>query len=905
MVDNLHDDATEQQIVETFKEFGMVLAVTIRRKPGKGKTWALVSFADPTDGRKARTSTGLPDGVRAEAFDTDHASASTGLMGPTLRAHHKVLRANEGHASTQLANTLSQPARRASLTHPATAEGEDDENGEFSGKPCKLRLSGHFLNYHAITLSCDTRETLRDVKEKLAVELSEFASEELDLRKITDEITVIDEEMFPTDHKHRAYNQAQGWPRRLLPCMVAGCFLWNLDLGLDLSLQIPSIFRAIGTVNLTQIALFMMVAIVILAFFTRDHMVSATLLKANKELENRRKAKLLEVFKPDGSGSNPGMMRRSQSSGPEQAVHHARKRRPRMVSDTTAFTEQRCVTQAPTQRGNTRFLKLVRHGKELPDDMTVGRCGVDSSCTHSSGDHTRIGELCPKCMMTIHNQEGLDDGARVTFQVCESSDRLDRSSRTTSAKQKQIYATLPTDVKDALKSAGLLKKQTEWEQEHKNNQAHDMLLWSCAIADESLAKVFWERSAQPIYAALVASAVCENLHESIEQNKKAGKEISSVADESYSPKLHELGTIFKDYADEMITYTLDVEHKDMVDQLGMAWHRDDQYESGGNAVVEMAFMDLDDDESEKSEHAKSKHRHPALREHINRLYDSVGGGLFFYINAILWFAFLWLQYTYVNGVVQSNGARASDSMWLHALFFWWCCSLTIETAMKHLGRQRAGRKRQLTGSALIFFHLDVAVLSVFHVSFWLQIVAAHMPVFKWCLGLPVFNTLVVWLLPALLRMSCLMAFIRILHILSGISGVRVVVNMMFEILRNDDNISFIVVLVTLALSFGVAIYGIEIPDNSSAAGAGAGTETNGTSAAFGVERVTSTFAPYLKPVLNLIATAFDYEAPEGSDWLTVFLYCMFLLIANTYLVEGFLIGMINEKFGQKDLKENL
>eukprot|EP01046_Picozoa_sp_COSAG06_P035266 COSAG06_NODE_3774_length_4919_cov_10.651660_1_plen_214_part_10 len=209
-------------------------------------------------------------------------------------------------------------------------------------------------------------------KEKLAVKLSEFASKELDLRMITDEITVIDEEMFPTNGKHRAYNHAQAWPRRVLPCMVAGCFLWSLDLDLDLSQQKPLIFRAIGTVNLTQIALFMMVAIVILAFFTRYHMVSATLLKASKELENRRKAKLLEAFKPDGS--DPGTMRRSQSSGPEQAVHHARKRRSRMVSDTAAFTEQRFVTQAPTQRGNTRFLKLVRHGKELPDDMTVGRC---------------------------------------------------------------------------------------------------------------------------------------------------------------------------------------------------------------------------------------------------------------------------------------------------------------------------------------------------------------------------------------------------------------------------------------------------------------------------------------------------------------------------------------------------
>jgi hypothetical protein len=384
----------------------------------------------------------------------------------------------------------------------------------------------------------------------------------------------------------------------------------------------------------------------------------------------------------------------------------------------------------------------------------------------------------------------------------------------------------------------------------------------------------------------VASAFCENLHDQVEQDKVTGirtARTTTVALDLYSTRLHEMGTKFRRYADAMIAYTMDEKESDT---LGSAWVTDEKDAEIGNKIVEMAFVDPDD-ENEKSEDAKSKHRHPALSKHVDFVWKDIGQWHFF-VNGCLWVAFLLIQWHYVDSVIRSNNsanpAAKPMPVLLRVVFVTSCYSLTIETSMKHLARESQGRtKRKLTGSARVFFRLDVAILTVYHVSFLLEFLAQWLPVFEWCTGVPLFKTIVGHVIPALLRFTCMMAFIRILNVLSFLPGVRVVVNMLIQIISDEENLSFVAVLFTLAMSFGVALYGVEWPQLDDHTDEAASAEIP----VVADDSMTWSFiASVANEAVGLVWKAVDFDPPEGFERLKVVYYYSFLLVANTYLVEG-------------------
>lgn len=848
------DHVDKTMLADIFSRFGPVAAVTIRRKPGK--SWALVTFTNPRHSAIALVSTSLPDWLRVERFDSEVASKSTGLMGRTYRAHAK---------------DVQDSYRLRTATDDVNAHAKDNthitefDEYAFDGKQIQLRLSGHFINYHTITLLCHTQNTIEDVKRSLAEHLLKLQLE------ITDETTAIDDAMFPESVEGHEYGY---WATLTSQFMLIAIAMYSMGVILDVSAMVAlSRLTRLDSDRCWMLVNSALAVTMCLTLGARYFLVSESRLRdANKRLMSKRKSKLLQVFE--------------------------------------------------SQADNTRFLKLVRFGKTLDESTTVGRCGVDSPCQRaatpngagdpSRTDHTVPNSICPLCKMTISHGKGLEDQARITFQVCPSRN-LESSA---SAQQEPMM--LPTDVKHALKMAGVLRKQTQYVKEYKAGQSHDMLLWSCAIADKSLAIAFWEQSSQPIYAALIASAVCQNLHIKVEQDKLTdlGTTASlACADESYTSRLHDMGTTFRRFADAMITYTLDSEHSHT---LGAAWHRDEEDVDIGNKVVEMAF-DVDDDETDKSAYAKSKHRHPALAKHVDRVWKEMGGRSFFVCNACFWVGFLLLQWKYVNSVIRSYQSHEMP-VWLRIAFVVWCYSLTIDTALKHLARRSPMRtKRKLAGSARVFFRLDITILSVYHVSFVLEFFAQWLPIFEWCIGVPLFKSFVGAVLPTLLRFTCFLAFVRILHLLSGIAGVRVVVNMLITIISNEENLSFVAMLVTLAVAFGVAIYGVETPQHEDYTDTAATVQMPATSDSDEWNRwsdfisysvsATPFSRPFVNSVLNsivgLVFTALDFTAPEDFQHSTVMYFYVFMLVANTYLVEGFLIGMINDTFGKQDLKENL
>lgn len=231
----------------------------------------------------------------------------------------------------------------------------------------------------------------------------------------------------------------------------------------------------------------------------------------------------------------------------------------------------------------------------------------------------------------------------------------------------------------------------------------------------------------------------------------------------------------------------------------------------------MAFVQLDTDDATHAEsaHTKSKHRHPAFERHVQVLWEKKGGFRSFYWSAFLWLVFLWLMITYVNSVILSASGKFPDvPNWLRFAFITWCMALTTETTVKHLSR---GKRQQLSKGPLLFFSMDVVVLSVCHFAWILEICSTQLPLFEWMIGVPVFKSLVRGVLPILLRFACLLGFLRILNILSVISGVRVVVNMFIQIMTHPDNLSFLLILLTLAGSFGVAINGVAVRPSESLA----------------------------------------------------------------------------------------
>ena len=397
------------------------------------------------------------------------------------------------------------------------------------------------MNYRSITVPCHTHDSLRTVKERLAERLYE----ERDSTKlaITDEITTLDDMVFPAPqqaaHGSRVKSGWEYWAKALVGVLLLSVTLPHVPGSLSWSVVVIDQENTASVQWAVQAAAgsFLLVLLCLLCgcvWYLRYNLCSKQLIRENTELEGRRKKKLLELF------------------GHDEATD--------VVRTNSGY---------PTRSLST--LKLVRFGDQLDENSTVGRCGVNSECTNSKGDQHRIGEVCEKCKMTIGSEEdGLSDQARVAFLVYSGQDgsanqTAPESGQTTEpGSRKRISVNLPTDVKDALKSAGLYAEQTDYAKSVKNHRDHDMLLWCCAIVDEPLAKVFWERSRRPVYAALVVSAVCGGLAQA---HGESGI-IESSTDENYPKKLKELAKTFRAYADEMIAHTTNDENSRL---LGNGW----------------------------------------------------------------------------------------------------------------------------------------------------------------------------------------------------------------------------------------------------------------------------------------------------------------------------------------------
>lgn len=959
------DDACEDYLNRAFEEYGKVLAATVRWK--ESKTWALVSFATAVEARSAIAASPLkPSQMVVSQFDQDTASISLGKMGETLREHQQ-------KTTETLNESPSKDALRTpTLDHEAEVNGAVSDQRPAKRRPrkvtrgrsgstrvlhrsvddvsshheCRLQLSGHFVNYRSITVNCQTRDTLRTVKEQLAKKLSitELA--------ITGEITSLDDVVFPAPQQDVHGTQSQWGPWKPFVCVVLVSYMAT-----PYMTSLPAVWAELATEEsaaslewAVQVAAGSVVLLLVGLFcwcvwYLRCNLYSGQLKINSADLVDRRKKTLLELFSHVDADAR----------------------------DMTRTTSVSLCT-----------LKLVRFGCPLDENMTVGRCGVNSDCTNSKGEQHRIGEICKKCCMTIGSDEdGLGDQARVAFLVhdgqdssaalragqaalrselegltqralfaraVESLDKADlelarrsvepktelislicdawatnagaatagNDQTTEPGKRKTVTAiNLPTDVKDALKSAGLYAEPTDHVQTVNDHQDHDMLLWSCAIVDEPLAKVFWERSRRPVYAALVASAVCDGL------SKTQLHDNDSSIDEKYGPKLQYLAKTFKGYADEMISHTIHDENSKL---LGNGWNegRQDSDDALAGAIVQMAFMQLDTDDATKAEsaHTKSKHTHPALESQVQVLWESKDSNFAFAMNAVLWLFFLLLLLTYVNSVIMSASEEFADvPNWLRFAFITWCMALTTETTVKHLSR---GKRQPSASASSVFFYMHVIVLSVCHVAWMLEICSTQAPLFEWMFGVPIFKSLVRGLLPILLRFACLLAFLRILNILSVWSGVRGVVNMFIQIMLAPDNISFLLMLMTLAASFGVAINGVAVRKSFTPCSLIDHTLTCLLLdlfvlkvAAIGITQVSTTPAFNVTPAVlvnnsvidsvffgfgrwsDLVTDALDFEAPEHMDSSAVVYFYAFLLFANTYLVEGFLIGMINDIFAEK------
>eukprot|EP01043_Picozoa_sp_COSAG02_P067156 COSAG02_NODE_10692_length_1882_cov_6.038364_1_plen_105_part_10 len=85
------------------------------------------------------------------------------------------------------------------------------------------------------------------------------------------------------------------------------------------------------------------------------------------------------------------------------------------------------------------------------------------------------------------------------------------------------------------------------------------------------------------------------------------------------------------------------------------------------------------------------------------------------------------------------------------------------------------------------------------------------------------------------------------------------------------------------MSFGVALYGVEWPQLDDHTDEAASAEIP----VVADESMTWSFiASVANEAVGLVWKAVDFDPPEGFERLKVVYYYSFLLVANTYLVEG-------------------
>lgn len=446
---------------------------------------------------------------------------------------------------------------------------------------------------------------------------------------------------------------------------------------------------------------------------------------------------------------------------------------------------------------------------------------------------------------------------------------------------------LPSDILRALAASGLLNSNNSHEhmQKYHMSQFDDLLLWSCACGDQDLANVFWRETKEPIKWALVIGAVTNVLAKQtlsdansplLQISERQTDENRIANHKSVVALVQKWSTMSNDYysrADAMIAASA---NEDDAALLGKAWV------SNREVLVKLAFN------QEIRHTTASSHgillNHPALKQNIHELWD--GKWKTRYNQSIMSYAFfLFLHYKVCSescpgmaepGSTPVGMAESFSSVVVPGLFWLWCFSMSIDQCV-------FGLRTGFTEVSNVWHLCDRLSLTLLQIGIAIRMAS----VFGYVDALVVAQHS-----SRLLSWAYIPLWIRVLGYL-GVderTGVGTVMQIVAQIFSSLDNRAFMIILLIVAFSFGMTLSSLSVLDEWQ----------------YGVDMHSFVGSSENNFTLDLAFMALNLQTPSflkesGDTKLDMRIsFYVFLIFANTYLVEGFLVGIISDQFSRRE-----
>lgn len=504
---------------------------------------------------------------------------------------------------------------------------------------------------------------------------------------------------------------------------------------------------------------------------------------------------------------------------------------------------------------------------------------------------------------------------------------------------------LPEDVRQALKKLGLYTTDTRANRELATGLAGEqidqptayqqLLLWSCSIGDEALLDIFWQRTRNPIKSAVLVGSICDELisiHEESMKKYDSWEERYPQCDQLIQ-NLSGISRKYRARASRLMASTFAADETKTGGRdpkfLGTDWAQGMTHNADWRRLlyVQLAFADNDNGDRETDSYV-----HPALRENTNDFWQS--SGRYRFINAHIGemlnkTAIIFFHY-YIVCAHQSNvadttlntsaaGSEAgtrSDMEMLQALYpselFLWL----IHTAqsMELLLYRIDSRNHSRTAHSVRF---DSYYLFFSQVAHTIRLLAT----LHWFMGANILYTTTALGLPSLSVLGSRVLTVAVLPgmislLLSGFllfpqARIGTVVEIYWDVVFSADNVAFILLMAAFCVAFSLTVGGVSPLDGETAFVPGqneaelAEGPDERLDAAVGMinTAVSRSMAELLVPAGNYFSAALSVDEANSStkdrpiEARVVF--WLFWLLANTYLVQGFLVGIISENFIQK------
>ena len=465
----------------------------------------------------------------------------------------------------------------------------------------------------------------------------------------------------------------------------------------------------------------------------------------------------------------------------------------------------------------------------------------------------------------------------------------------------------------------------------------EFLIWSCSIGDEALLDIFWKRTPNPIKSAVMVSRLCNSLgkiHAAAMDADPADQEAYLVRyprARELIPALDGISNKYAARASRMMAYTLSADAtnaaRPTAKYLGTDWAMENKVNREARRLmfIDMAFTaEMDKQTKQANEQTKT---HPALIENVREYWDEKGGRAAHMREGFLKLMLL-LLHLYTCSITRELVFRAAspgaqppasgifEALPLHPveLVFWVTCTArSLQLLLVWLDPH----KFEASNTSEVF---EVVYCTLSHLGIFLRLVAGSHSLDA-VIGAGTCAALGENGARALSWAVCLLSA-SIMFWMFGMfqqSRIGTVLSLYQEVLVESDNLAFMLLMVMFCVTFSLTLSSISDLDNviinpspspppetetcapdtahpPPSQSLDAGTLLRGARSAGGA--ALEWLARSVGEAVSLLTVALDIPEDERSRDLSGFFF-LFFLLANTYLVQGFLVGIISESFIDK------